>query len=284
MKDVVTPDTAVVTIDEQDYADRIRVEYQAFEDASRKALQHARHAGEMLAAVKRHMPHGTFTGWLEAHFPGSKRTAQRFMQIANNWSTIEANAPRVADLSLREAEKVIASPKRALAQDPDAESLDKFLADLYEKMRGPDRHRLHRGAWANAVYFRQTYYITKLAEADTEARGSTGRLAELETDVYTAVALCHLKFAQLAARISDPDDARWSELGIQRYQAVGIITVGDILGVTNETPFLDSSLIKREGEVRGEIAAVLMALELVDLDEVAAKLATDPAAPKGGAA
>lgn len=104
--------TSINSIDTDQYADRIRVEYQAFEGASRKALQHARHAGEMLVVVKQQVPHGSFSNWLAIHFPGSNRTAQRFMQIANNWSTIEANTPRVADMSLRKAEQIIAQPRR----------------------------------------------------------------------------------------------------------------------------------------------------------------------------
>jgi hypothetical protein len=40
-------------------------------------------AGEVLLCVKEACEHGEWLPWLEANFPGSKRTAQVYMQIAN---------------------------------------------------------------------------------------------------------------------------------------------------------------------------------------------------------
>lgn len=112
MNEITTP-PALVAIDCARYAEHIALEYHAFEDAGRKAMEHARRAGAMLSEVKRHLPHGSFSKWVDENFPGSNRTAQRFIKIANSWETIEANTPRAADLSLRQAEQMLTELRRA---------------------------------------------------------------------------------------------------------------------------------------------------------------------------
>jgi hypothetical protein len=52
------------------------------ETAIGTAVQYARRSGEALCAAKRQVRHGEWAIWLAAHFHGSARTAQAYMQLA----------------------------------------------------------------------------------------------------------------------------------------------------------------------------------------------------------
>ena len=70
----------------------------------RTALGHARRAGDLLIEAKRQLGHGAWLPWLRKHCTDvSARTAQKYMQLARELPKLTAKAPRVADLSLREA-------------------------------------------------------------------------------------------------------------------------------------------------------------------------------------
>lgn len=93
-------------------ASEINAEHELASGAMRKALDHARRAGELLEEVKAQLPHGAFGPWLSEHFHGSDRTARAYMRIARNWPAIEKMAGS-ADLSIDGALRLIAAPKPA---------------------------------------------------------------------------------------------------------------------------------------------------------------------------
>lgn len=112
------------------------------ETAVKRAIQ----CGMMLAEKKAHSVHGAWLPWVEKHLTFDVRTAQRYLQIAENTT-------RVSHLdSVREAVKLLAAPKEEKEEeaefrnDPELErrvtiaerrsgELTKTLADLDEKLK-----------------------------------------------------------------------------------------------------------------------------------------------------
>lgn len=106
-------------------ASEINAEHEAAERAINDALLHARNAGRLLIEAKAQVQHGMWSLWLDEHFRGSYRTAQRYMRIAGRWSEIEANATHVSHLSLRDALALIAEPRDdESAQAPEPEPVE----------------------------------------------------------------------------------------------------------------------------------------------------------------
>jgi hypothetical protein len=77
-------------------ADEIRQEHHATETAWTNALSHAIACGQKLLEAKTLMRHGLWGNWLEANFPGSRRTATNYARLARNRQTV-ASLPTVRD-------------------------------------------------------------------------------------------------------------------------------------------------------------------------------------------
>lgn len=84
----------------------LRREVEAAEADFRSALEHAVRAGELLLEAKAQVGHGEWLPWLEANFPGSVRSAQGYMRLAEN----AEDAQRVAHLGIKGALKQLAAP------------------------------------------------------------------------------------------------------------------------------------------------------------------------------
>ena len=84
-----------------------------FDKKQTAVLEHALAAGRLLAEAKSQLPHGAWSRWLADNFEGSERTAQAYMRVATRWPEIEAKAQRVADLSYRDAVKLLAEPRES---------------------------------------------------------------------------------------------------------------------------------------------------------------------------
>lgn len=74
-------------------------------------LEDAKCAGELLLQAKSQLPHGQWTAWLTSNCAFSDRTAQRYMQIASSWDSLQSKTATVADLGVRMACEMIASEK-----------------------------------------------------------------------------------------------------------------------------------------------------------------------------
>jgi len=68
-----------------------------------KAIDEARRAGELLIEAKAQLGHGGWLPWLAANCKFGERQAQRYIQLASNWTSLASNPTRVSDLSLRGA-------------------------------------------------------------------------------------------------------------------------------------------------------------------------------------
>ncbi len=87
-------------------------EAQAF---SSQAVERAHDAGIRLTQAKAQCQHGDWLPWLAEHCPAvSERTARAYMQLARDWKALETqNGNAVADLSFRQAIKLLSAPKPA---------------------------------------------------------------------------------------------------------------------------------------------------------------------------
>jgi ParB family chromosome partitioning protein len=92
-------------------AAQINDEHRQAEAKLNTGLQHARHAGELLLQAKSLCQHGAWLPWLEANFDGSDRTARAYMRVAQQWPRVEAKWQRAANLSIRDAMRLIAPPE-----------------------------------------------------------------------------------------------------------------------------------------------------------------------------
>ncbi len=96
----------------------INADHAAAERTARKALDHARAAGDKLLQAKAQVDHGQWLPWLSAHCPDvAVRTAQAYMRLAGNWGTLEAKYAESAYLSIDAALKLLN------ATEPDSDLL-----------------------------------------------------------------------------------------------------------------------------------------------------------------
>lgn len=106
-------------------AAEINAEHDAAENHARKAIEHARAAGDKLLLAKAGVAHGQWLPWLSANCPRlAERTAQAYMKLARNWATLERKSATVADLTINDALKLLTGP------DNDVDPLESWLSGL----------------------------------------------------------------------------------------------------------------------------------------------------------
>ena len=92
-------------------ATAINVEHDAAERTARRAIEHARSAGENLLMAKAQVEHGQWLPWLSANCPAlSARTARAYMQLSRNWGMLETKTADSANLSIDAALKLLNTP------------------------------------------------------------------------------------------------------------------------------------------------------------------------------
>jgi hypothetical protein len=89
-------------------AKSINERHLACEDAARSTIEHARDAGDALIEAKAQVPHGEWISWLSENVECSKRSAQAYMRVANQWDRLPSNAQSTAHLTLNEGLKLLA--------------------------------------------------------------------------------------------------------------------------------------------------------------------------------
>ena len=95
-----------------EFAEQIRTHHEHAQAAAGKAIEHARLAGECLIQAKARIRQGKWLPWLQTNCQVSERTAQADMRLARELPKLDgAKAQRVADLPLRQAMAVLATPR-----------------------------------------------------------------------------------------------------------------------------------------------------------------------------
>lgn len=106
-------------------AAEINAEHEAAENHARKAIEHARAAGDKLLLAKAGVAHGQWLPWLAANCPRlAERTAQAYMKLAKGWPLLKLKSATVADLTINDALKLLNSP------DNDVDPLESWLSGL----------------------------------------------------------------------------------------------------------------------------------------------------------
>lgn len=119
-------------------AAEIRAEHQHAQLAFRTAVEHGVRCGKLLEQAKGDVPHGQWLPWLDAEFPGSRRTAQGYMRLARHAEDAQA----LAHLGIEGALRQLAAPppERSLA------SIEADLRELLPKLRADLRRTYDLGA------------------------------------------------------------------------------------------------------------------------------------------
>ena len=82
-------------------ATAINAEHDAAERTARKAIEHARAAGDKLLQAKAQVEHGQWLPWLAANCPAlADRTARVYMRLARNWAQLALKSATVADFNV----------------------------------------------------------------------------------------------------------------------------------------------------------------------------------------
>jgi Protein of unknown function (DUF3102) len=115
-----------------DLAARIRAEHEAAGGALKRSLQHAIAAGELLLEAKAQLKHGQWLPWLSEHCELSERSAQLYIRIAKNRTTIEEQMRNgVADLTMNQAAAL-------MVMSSDMRKLFAFIKQLDERKDDPE--------------------------------------------------------------------------------------------------------------------------------------------------
>jgi len=109
-------------------ASQINSEHKKCEDSLRAGLAHAMRVGELLIKAKTAADHGDWSAWIDANCEFSQRLAQKYMRVARQLPKLEeklgANAPRVADLSFRQALYAVANNSQKIAKLPSEKQIE----------------------------------------------------------------------------------------------------------------------------------------------------------------
>ena len=143
------PEDSVDLVSLPGLAAAIEREHEAASAAARRQLQHALECGRLLLRAKALLPHGDWLPWLAGNCTLKPRTAQAYMRLARELPKLaEANAQRVADLSVRDAIAALATTSRQMTTLPEpavAQVLRQAEdAPLKDALAGPLNHEWYR--------------------------------------------------------------------------------------------------------------------------------------------
>jgi hypothetical protein len=88
----------------------------------RRAVLHARDAGEILTEIKRRVPRGQWLLWLKDHQIGFS-TAANYIRVFERWSEVEANLQDDANFTLTDALKLLAARRKPREEAPAQQAL-----------------------------------------------------------------------------------------------------------------------------------------------------------------
>lgn len=92
-------------------AAEINAEHEAADGHARKAIEHARAAGDKLLLAKAGVAHGQWLPWMAANCPKvSIRRAQEYMRVAREWPALQAKYAESAHLTIDGALALLAAP------------------------------------------------------------------------------------------------------------------------------------------------------------------------------
>jgi Protein of unknown function (DUF3102) len=167
-------------------ADGIRQQHDLVRTSVTDAFAHAIEAGRLLIRAKEVISHGRWLPWLAANCRFAARTAQTYMRLAEQAPVLlGANAPHVADLTVRRAVALLKKPKpEAVNQCPD--DLDRRGRGIVNNNQDAERwvqRSLNIGTQAGVLLAE----LDKLAVEADEAGKSTPELRAYLANVLRRV-------------------------------------------------------------------------------------------------
>jgi hypothetical protein len=133
--------TSMVAPSLSDLANKIREAHRAVLDATKNVVARAITAGEALLEAKTKLGHGQWLPWVKERCDLSERTAQRYMNLAENkiklGDLLREKSARLADLTLTEVERLLGHSKSSgSGRNPNAsDSYDKAQKKLIDKLK-----------------------------------------------------------------------------------------------------------------------------------------------------
>jgi hypothetical protein len=88
---------------------RANVAHHRARGAMATVVEQALEAGNALLEARDICPRGKWLAWLDEHFDGTARTAQRYLQAAKLWQSLAANTSARAPLPLRQTVRLLSS-------------------------------------------------------------------------------------------------------------------------------------------------------------------------------
>jgi len=151
MNNIVRFSASVNPDDDLDtHAAEIRKGIQEMQTQMRNALRICFKVGGHLILAKQQVAHGEWKRWLKENCFLSQRTAQLYMQLADNQGLIEDELVMTPELGVRAAAKLIAKPStKPEAKDVEAEEPDRAGSEEAEDTPPDHTADLH-AAWKAA--------------------------------------------------------------------------------------------------------------------------------------
>jgi hypothetical protein len=115
-----------------DLVTQINGHHREAQAALNSGVEHALEAGRLLLEAKAAMRHGDWEAWIAAHCRFSERTARGYMRIATHWPELQSKRQRAADLSAREALRLLSRP----AVDKDQAPQERLLVSIPAMRKG----------------------------------------------------------------------------------------------------------------------------------------------------
>jgi hypothetical protein len=110
MQTTANPPTALAAMPSEAITAEIRKEHEAASAAATAALEHALEAGRLLAEARATIPHGSWESYVRDCCGIAPRTASLYVRLHSNRDRL-LNRQRAADLSVRQAAKLLAAHK-----------------------------------------------------------------------------------------------------------------------------------------------------------------------------
>ena len=140
-----------------DLAARIAAEHEAAGAATRKTLQHAITAGELLIEAKDRVGHGRWENWLKKTCNVPPRSATKYMKLAEGRETIEKNQIGLgADLTINAALRLL-KPKTKKAEPPDRPKKKPAAPQILSSLSWSDAPQQKRTSFVDAVGLQALY-------------------------------------------------------------------------------------------------------------------------------
>jgi hypothetical protein len=170
--------TSMIAPSLSDLANKIKDAHRAVLDATINVVARAITAGEALLEAKTKLGHGQWLPWVKELCDLSERTAQRYMNLAENKTKLgellREKSARLADLTLTEAERLLGHSKSSgSGRSPNAsDSYDKAEKKLIDRLKALSFEAAEAAAEVTIRQLKDTISTMKAGAKNVSARAA----------------------------------------------------------------------------------------------------------------